>query len=146
MELEKFDHGGVGVAWDGGTKAKGPRADSGIMLFPLEEREWIIWAKAEDEMTYTVNVAQAGIYRPVLDAANRGREQGAKRLHLSHKASGQRVSFAVTPTGSNTDWIGFATEGAQATCWHKLSSNYTAKMETLTSTPSVLIKSTKNGI
>ncbi len=110
LELEKFDHGGTGVAWSGGTKAKGPRADSGIMLFPFEGREWIIWAKAGNKMTYTVNVAKAGIYRPVLDAANRGREQGAKRLHLSHKASGQRVSFAVTPTGSNTDWIAFATE------------------------------------
>ncbi|GEM_PF-7037313 len=110
VALERFDHGGDGVGWSGGTKAKGPRADSGIMIFPLEEREWILWAKAGNRMTYTVHVDEAGLYRPVLDAANRGREQGAKRLHLLHKASGQRVSFAVTPTGSNRDWIGFSTQ------------------------------------
>ena len=68
------------------------------------------WAKAGNRLVYTVDVAKAGRYRPVLDAANRGREPGAKRLHLTCRQTGQQVSFAVTATGSNTDWIGFATD------------------------------------
>jgi hypothetical protein len=81
-----------------------------MMIFPLAERGWIIWAKAGNRMIYTVDVAEAGRYRPVLDAANRGREPGAKRLHLTCLDTGQSVRFAVSETGSNTDWIGFATE------------------------------------
>lgn len=110
LELERFDHGGDGTGWSGGTRAKGPRRDSGMMLFPLAERGWIMWAKAGNRLIYTVEVSDAGRYRPVLDAANRGREPGAKRLHLTCRETGQRVSFAVSATGSNTDWIGFATE------------------------------------
>jgi hypothetical protein len=103
LQLERFDHGGDGVGWSGGRRAKGPRADSGMMLFPLAERDWIVWAKSGNRWVYTVDVTAAGRYRPVLDAANRGREQGAKRIHLTCRATEQTVRFAVTATGSNTD-------------------------------------------